>query len=389
MAFKFCAHPGPDDTICNRIAGHKDGEHTYTEPITEEPASPLGEWVVIDRESGRLRLPDVFASSVSASAAAVGTDGWVITKAEYDEIIGADVLLLALKAEHPDVPAYVEQTGGGTATLYIGTKFGDDTESGGNYPVVAGPGSYNWSNGNHSTFSWEEFVVGPDDYGVQNPDFPKSIEEFVAAVTKWLAYDAERWQCPKCGEQIRRTLDGNSGTLRFRCEPCDHEECGHGCGQWVTHDDDRGWHHVAGSFACFLHAEEPIALGALKVGDRVIRPHHDDEVVTVAAITPRTPKAISYFTLAWEEGGDWTHHVDYLLHVPQPDANVERPFPFLPDDEPAGASTSGQRGAAAFSTAELDQLIRALDVRWECNPDVPEIGALLETLQSERAGRSE
>jgi len=50
------------------------------------------------------------------------------------------------------------------------------------------------------------------------------------------------------------TEDENSGTMRYRCEPCDVEECGH-CGtcHLVTYSESIGWHHVEPLVECFLH----------------------------------------------------------------------------------------------------------------------------------------
>lgn len=75
--------------------------------------------------------------------------------------------------------------------------------------------------------------------------YDRQVEVIEPATTK---------TCPRCGNAIVRTLDENSGTLRFRCEPCDVEECGD-CGAWVGYDDERGgWHHVSvDTPECFLH----------------------------------------------------------------------------------------------------------------------------------------
>lgn len=75
---------------------------------------------------------------------------------------------LVSKLHKLGIPAYVEQTGGGCATVYVGTPFED--ESGDlRYPVLVGPGwfaSPGWRNGFGDT---AELAVGPDDDGESDP----------------------------------------------------------------------------------------------------------------------------------------------------------------------------------------------------------------------------
>lgn len=72
--------------------------------------------------------------------------------------------------------------------------------------------------------------------------------------------DAERVACPGCGSILERTLDDNSGEQRFRCEPCDVQECGDRCGTWahyfVPENGYEGWAHVDDS-ECFLAGPAP------------------------------------------------------------------------------------------------------------------------------------
>lgn len=82
----------------------------------------------------------------------------------------AEDILKRLREEFPK--AYCEQTGGGTATLYI--RKGDD-----DVMVTAGPGSYNWGNGDASTFYTGEFYAGMDDYlnnGEQRDEVPPGLD---------------------------------------------------------------------------------------------------------------------------------------------------------------------------------------------------------------------
>ena len=69
-----------------------------------------------------------------------------------------------------DPTAYVEYTGGGTATIYAGPKFinpEDDPGYGERYTLIAGPG---WFEGEIGKVSLEEFYYGPDDDGFAEPN---------------------------------------------------------------------------------------------------------------------------------------------------------------------------------------------------------------------------
>jgi hypothetical protein len=62
-----------------------------------------------------------------------------------------------------DIPAYVEQTGGGVATIFVGPL---DKE--GYTPVAMGPGWFEgpgWTDGRGST---DEFWIGPDQWAVES-----------------------------------------------------------------------------------------------------------------------------------------------------------------------------------------------------------------------------
>lgn len=61
-----------------------------------------------------------------------------------------------------------------------------------------------------------------------------------------------------------------------------------------------------------------VAISDLKPGDRVVRPHHD-EVVTVALVRPRTPRARKYLTVEWTEGESWSAEGSYLVTRAEPD----------------------------------------------------------------------
>jgi len=75
------------------------------------------------------------------------------------------------------VPAYVEQTGGGCATIYAGTAYPDDKGQD-RYDAVAGPG---WFDGPGFTLpraETEEFYIGLDDDGESDPVVAGVAEDF-------------------------------------------------------------------------------------------------------------------------------------------------------------------------------------------------------------------
>lgn len=74
------------------------------------------------------------------------------------------------------IPAYVEQTGGGCATIYAGEPDRTDPDWP-RFAAVAGPGWFEgpgWTNGRGDT---GEFYVGPDDDG--------ESEVIVPATSRW------------------------------------------------------------------------------------------------------------------------------------------------------------------------------------------------------------
>jgi len=60
--------------------------------------------------------------------------------------------------------AYVEQTGGGCATIYAGTLFKDEHDEE-RYPVAAGPGVFTGPNWTKPRGLVGDFYIGPDDDG--------------------------------------------------------------------------------------------------------------------------------------------------------------------------------------------------------------------------------
>lgn len=72
-------------------------------------------------------------------------------------------LIVALLAEH-GVAAYVEQTGGGCATVLAG-----EVRSDGHAVAAAGPGWFEGPGWTHGRADTDEFFIGPDDDGEAEP----------------------------------------------------------------------------------------------------------------------------------------------------------------------------------------------------------------------------
>lgn len=89
------------------------------------------------------------------------------------------------------IPAYVEQTGGGVATIYAGEQnIPDPSGEWMRWQALAGPGWFEgpgWSNGRGHT---SDFAIGPDDDGETRPLFASDdwdetrVAEELAAVIK-------------------------------------------------------------------------------------------------------------------------------------------------------------------------------------------------------------
>lgn len=98
-----------------------------------------------------------------------------------DTVVDLEHVCRLLAAE--GIPAYVEQTGGGVATIYAGQPR-EDEDRGHRYPVIAGPGWFegpDWTEGRADT---RELYVGPDDDGEVTPTAiaPGTKEDEIAAV---------------------------------------------------------------------------------------------------------------------------------------------------------------------------------------------------------------
>ena len=60
--------------------------------------------------------------------------------------------------------AYVQQTGGGCATIYAGENY-LDAAGHPRYQILAGPGRYSWDSTKDSIADTDDFYLGPDDDG--------------------------------------------------------------------------------------------------------------------------------------------------------------------------------------------------------------------------------
>lgn len=99
-------------------------------------------------------------------------------------VVDMDAVACVLRRRGHD-RCYVEQTGGGVATIYLGPDARDETESEGiatevaadtRQLAIAGPG---WFEGEHWTRAraWlTDFYIGPDDHGVSDPVVPWSAD---------------------------------------------------------------------------------------------------------------------------------------------------------------------------------------------------------------------
>lgn len=95
------------------------------------------------------------------------------------EQLNLDEVVRILKDKGID--AYVEQTGGGTATIFAGNQFIDGYGTN-RYQACAGPGWFEGPNFTEARADTSEFYVGPDDDGVAEPvDADASWDEARAA----------------------------------------------------------------------------------------------------------------------------------------------------------------------------------------------------------------
>lgn len=94
------------------------------------------------------------------------------------------------------IPAYAEQTGGGTATLYIGNTHKDENGDD-RWQLCAGPGSFDGPGWINPRFDTVEFNIGPDDDGESDS-----------------LYVPEDWDEDRCVKEMLRILVADHMTVR-------------------------------------------------------------------------------------------------------------------------------------------------------------------------------
>ena len=137
-----------------------------------------------------LSKDDVYSESIKSKH----NEGNDMAKLEDNEFYGEE-LVKALK-EAGFKTAFVEQTGGGTATIYARKTEEDTPYKERDEHVLGGPGSFDWENSGKSVFTSDEFAIGEEMYyadGETEKDWDPesewteagtSIEEMVAIFEK-------------------------------------------------------------------------------------------------------------------------------------------------------------------------------------------------------------
>jgi hypothetical protein len=165
-------------------------------------------------------------------------------QSERPEYFRAVDLIRALSAVLPEgTPMFCDQTGGGTATLYVGRCLAEEGDAGPVYQLTIGPGVYEWSDAGASEFLvGEAFIVIGDSFDGEYFDF-ETIEE-CAAIAK------REWKraCIVDGARVRlvRNVDryphfvapaGATGTVKIRNGQYDvlMDEPIPGCEEWENH----------------------------------------------------------------------------------------------------------------------------------------------------------
>jgi hypothetical protein len=132
----------------------------------------------------------------AACGDALNDDHPIVNDAEgyayHEDCLGVEFDEVVRRLEAEGITAYVEQTGGGTATIYVGEAT-EDEHGDRRFPCAVGPGWFEgpgWTLGrghNHDLY------VGPDNdtgelpsYGAFSPDNPATVEAVVDAVKRVL-----------------------------------------------------------------------------------------------------------------------------------------------------------------------------------------------------------
>lgn len=95
-------------------------------------------------------------------------------------VVDLDKVCDIMSRDH-HIKAYVEQTGGGCATIYAGPKYTDDSGDG-RYAIVAGPGWFEPTRlGNlRGVASLDDFYIGVDDDGMSDVLYAYTAEDETA-----------------------------------------------------------------------------------------------------------------------------------------------------------------------------------------------------------------
>ena len=132
------------------------------------------------------------------------------------------------------IPARVDMTGGGVATLSVGEVLWVDDDEVPRYVALVGPGTYGY--GVSPSFGyWSETCIGPDDDGVSDvyiywpDDAPKGVEYVAAYIAQRMdIYRAATvrgagpvYQCGACGLAVDGVI----------CREC--RECPEPAGYWA------------------------------------------------------------------------------------------------------------------------------------------------------------
>lgn len=130
----------------------------------EEIRENYAAWAEIDiREDDPRTLDDVVPDPADAGSYANWSARWIGPVSPLEEDFTGWDILRHLIDEFPH--SYVDQTGGGTATLVI-RKTEEDVA------ITAGPGSYNWTTPKSSVFYVGEFYFGRSPYDNDGNDYP-------------------------------------------------------------------------------------------------------------------------------------------------------------------------------------------------------------------------
>lgn len=128
--------------------GRKKPEHQgIPETRPQEPSGTVA-----------LSKDDVYSKSIKSKH----NEGNDMAKLEDTEFYGEE-LVKALK-EAGFKTAFVEQSGGGTATIYARKTEEDAPIEERDEYVLGGPGSFDWENSGASVFTTDEFAIGEEQY---------------------------------------------------------------------------------------------------------------------------------------------------------------------------------------------------------------------------------